>query len=88
MSRSFVCVLLPPAVVDGRGNAVDVTPLIIRQAISAGPTPPPPALRVRDGADTDPLPGPLRVVGVMLESRKAPLSVVVVDAISKAPTEN
>jgi uncharacterized protein (TIGR03435 family) len=49
---------------------------------------PPQALRLLDGANTDPLSGPLRDVGLTLESRKAPLEVIVVDAISKAPTEN
>jgi uncharacterized protein (TIGR03435 family) len=57
-------------------------------AINAGVTLPPQALRVMDNANTDPLSGPLRDVGLTLESRKAPLSVVVVDAISKTPTEN
>ena len=66
----------------------DFTPLIIRSAINAGVTLPPQALRMLDGANADPLSGPLRDVGLTLESRKAPLSVVVVDAISKTPTEN
>jgi len=66
----------------------DFTPLIIRSAINAGITLPPQALRVLDGANADPLSGPLRDVGLTLESRKAPLSVVVVDAIARTPTEN
>lgn len=66
----------------------DFTPLIVRSAINAGVTLPPQALRVLDNANTDPLSGPLRDVGLTLESRKAPLDVVVVDAISKIPTEN
>ena len=66
----------------------DFTPLIVRSAINAGVTLPPQALRVMDNANTDPLSGPLRDVGLTLESRRAPLSVVVVDAISKTPTEN
>ena len=66
----------------------DFTPLIIRSAINAGVTLPPQALRLLDNANADPLSGPLRDVGLTLESRKAPLKVVVVDAISRTPTEN
>ena len=66
----------------------DFTPLIVRSAINAGVTLPPQALRVLDNANADPLSGPLRDVGLTLDSRRAPLEVVVVDAISKTPTEN
>jgi uncharacterized protein (TIGR03435 family) len=66
----------------------DFMPLMIRSGVNAGVALPPQALRLLDGANTDPLSGPLRDVGLTLESRKAPLEVIVVDAISKAPTEN
>jgi uncharacterized protein (TIGR03435 family) len=66
----------------------DYMPLMVRSGVNAGVALPPQALRLLDGANTDPLSGPLRDVGLTLESRKAPLSVVVVDAISKTPTEN
>jgi uncharacterized protein (TIGR03435 family) len=66
----------------------DYMPLMIRSAINAGVTLPPQALRVLDGANADPLSGALRDVGLTFESGKAPLSVVVVDTISKTPTEN
>jgi len=66
----------------------DYLAVMIRSAVNAGVTLPPQALRVMDNANTDPLSGPLRDVGLTLESRRAPLSVVVVDAISKTPTEN
>ena len=66
----------------------DFAPLIIRSAINAGVTLPLQALRLLDNANADPLSGPLRDVGLTLESRKAPLKVVVVDAISRTPTEN
>jgi uncharacterized protein (TIGR03435 family) len=62
--------------------------LMIRSAINAGVTLPPQALRMLDGANIDPLSGPLRNVGLTLESRRAPLDVVVVDSIAKTPTEN
>jgi hypothetical protein len=66
----------------------DYMPLMVRSGVNAGVALPPQALRLLDGANTDPLSGPLRDVGLTLESRKAPLEVVVVDAISKTPTEN
>jgi uncharacterized protein (TIGR03435 family) len=66
----------------------DYMPLMVRSGVNAGVALPPQALRLLDGANTDPLSGPLRDVGLTLESRKAPLELVVVDAISKTPTEN
>jgi uncharacterized protein (TIGR03435 family) len=66
----------------------DYMPLMVRSGVNAGVALPPQALRLLEGANTDPLSGPLRDVGLTLESRKAPLEVVVVDAISKTPTEN
>jgi uncharacterized protein (TIGR03435 family) len=66
----------------------DYMPLMIRSAVNAGVVLPPQALRVLDGANADPLSGPLQNVGLALESRKAPLDVIVVDAIAKTPTEN
>lgn len=66
----------------------DYLPLMIRSGVNAGVQLPPQALRLLDNANTDPLSGPLRDVGLTLESRRAPLPVVVVDAISRTPTEN
>jgi uncharacterized protein (TIGR03435 family) len=66
----------------------DYTALMIRSAVNAGVTLPPQALRMLDNANTDPLSGPLRNVGLTLESQRAPLEVIVVDAIAKTPTEN
>jgi uncharacterized protein (TIGR03435 family) len=66
----------------------DFMPLMIRSGVNAGVALPPQALRLLDGASTDPLSGPLRDVGLTLESRRAPLDVIVIDAISKTPTEN
>jgi uncharacterized protein (TIGR03435 family) len=72
---------------------IDIAPedyqgLMIRSAVNAGVALPPQALRMLDNANTDPLSGPLRNVGLTLESRRAPLEVVVIDSISKTPTEN
>jgi uncharacterized protein (TIGR03435 family) len=66
----------------------DYMPLMVRSGVNAGVSLPPQALRALDGANTDPLSGPLRDVGLTLESRRAPLEMVVVDAISTTPTEN
>jgi uncharacterized protein (TIGR03435 family) len=66
----------------------DYLPLMVRSGVNAGVALPPQALRLLDGANTDPLSGPLRDVGLMLESKRAPLEIVVVDSISKTPTEN
>lgn len=63
-------------------------PLMVRSGVNAGVAFPPQALRLLDGANADPLSGPLRDVGMTLESRKAPLDVVVVDSIARTPTEN
>jgi uncharacterized protein (TIGR03435 family) len=66
----------------------DYTGVLIRSAVNAGVTLPPQALRMLDNATADPLSAPLRNVGLSLESRRAPLNNVVVDAIEKTPTEN
>lgn len=66
----------------------DYMPLIIRSGVNAGVSLPPQALRLLDGANADPLSGPLRDVGLTLDSKRAPLETIVVDSISKTPTEN
>ena len=66
----------------------DYTPMMIRSAVNAGVSLPPQALRMLDGASPDPLSAPLQQVGLALESRRAPLDVVVVDSSLKVPTDN
>lgn len=66
----------------------DYLGVMVRSAVNAGVTLPPQALRVLDNANADPLSGPLRNAGLTLDSRRAPLDVIVVDAIEKTPTEN
>ena len=66
----------------------DYMPVLLRSAVNAGVVLPPQALRMLDGANADPFSNPLRNVGLTLESRKAPLDIIVVDAIAKTPTEN
>ena len=66
----------------------DYTPMMIRSAVNAGISLPSQALRMLEGASPDPLSAPLQQVGLALESRRAPLDVVVVDSALKTPTEN
>jgi uncharacterized protein (TIGR03435 family) len=66
----------------------DYQAMLIRSAIYAGVTLPPQALRALEGVSGDTLFAALQTVGLKLESRKAPLEVLVVDSVSKTPTEN
>ena len=66
----------------------DYTGMMVRSAINAGVVLPPQALRALDSASADPLSAPLQKYGLTLESRRLPLDVIVVDSMSKAPTEN
>ena len=60
----------------------------IRGGLNNGALIPPPALRVLDNAATDPFTNALQKSGLALESRKAPLPVLVIDSIQKTPTDN
>lgn len=66
----------------------DYMAMLIRSAIAAGVTLPPEALRALSGSSGDSLLGALDRLGLKLENRKAPMNVLVVDHIEKAPTEN
>jgi uncharacterized protein (TIGR03435 family) len=72
---------------------VEVTPedfraILIRSAINAGVTLPPQALSMLEGVSAESTFMAMQRVGLKLESRKAPLPVLVVESIAKAPTEN
>lgn len=69
-------------------NPEDYQPMLIRVAVNAGATLPPQALRMLDGYSSAALSDALQKVGLRLESRKAPLDVIVVDDAKKNPTEN
>ena len=66
----------------------DYRALLIRMALSAGVNLPPEALRLLEGASDESLFKGLQTVGLKLESRKAPLEVLVIDSATKTPIEN
>ncbi len=66
----------------------DYRTMLIRSAIAAGVALPPEALRLLDNASDATLHSGLRAYGLKLEQKKAPLPLLVVDSISKTPTEN
>jgi len=73
--------------------AIDLTPedyraMLIRAAISSGMVLPPEALRAVEGSSEGALGDALQQVGLKLESRKAPLDVLVIDDALKTPTAN
>jgi uncharacterized protein (TIGR03435 family) len=72
---------------------VDLTPedrisMMIRAAVNAGMTLPSQALAMMDNASNASIFEGLKKAGLMLEPQKAPLDVLVIDAIEKTPTEN
>jgi len=66
----------------------DYHAMMIRAAISSGMALPPEAIQAMQNASGDSLFSALQAVGLKLEPRKAPLDVLVIDHIEKAPTEN
>ncbi len=66
----------------------DRNAMLIRSAIAAGVSLPAPVLRAIDLSSGDSLTNALQKVGLRLDSRKAPLDVIVVDSMRKTPTEN
>jgi uncharacterized protein (TIGR03435 family) len=66
----------------------DFRVMIIRAAVIAGATLPPEALKLLDSAPGDSMPNALETVGLKLEPRKAPLEILVIDRMEKAPSDN
>jgi uncharacterized protein (TIGR03435 family) len=66
----------------------DFRAMMVRAAISAGVTLPPQALQILDTASGDSLFNSVEKLGLKLESRKAPLDLLVIDHIEKTPTDN
>jgi uncharacterized protein (TIGR03435 family) len=66
----------------------DYRTLLIRMALSAGVNLPPEALKLLEGASDESLFKGLQTVGLKMESRKAPLEVLVIDSATKTPIQN
>lgn len=66
----------------------DFRAMQIRSAIAAGVVLPPEALRALEGGSGDSLFSAVQTVGLKLESRKAPIEVLVIDSVRKTPTAN
>jgi uncharacterized protein (TIGR03435 family) len=66
----------------------DFNAMMIRSAITAGVNLPPEALKALQYSSGDSLLGALEKVGLKLETRKAPLEVLVIDHVLRVPTEN
>ena len=66
----------------------DYRVLLIRSAVYAGVTLPPEALMFLQGASDEAIFKGLQNVGLKLEQRKAPIEVLLVDSMNKAPTDN
>jgi len=66
----------------------DFVAVQIRGGVNNGAVIPPQALRLLDGAVLDPFTNALQKFGLGLQSRKAPLDVLVIDSIQRTPTEN
>jgi uncharacterized protein (TIGR03435 family) len=66
----------------------DYRAMMIRAAISSGMALPPEAIQAMERASGDSLFSALQALGLKLESRKAPLDVLVIDRMEKNPTEN
>lgn len=66
----------------------DYTAMMIRSAIAAGVVLPPQAMQLLQGASGDSLFAAVETLGLKLDSRKAPLEVLVIDKMEKMPTEN
>jgi uncharacterized protein (TIGR03435 family) len=69
-------------------NPEDYQPMLIRAAIAAGVLLPAQALRLLDSSSPAVLGDAIAQTGLRLETRKAPLDVIVIDDALKTPTEN
>jgi len=66
----------------------DYHAMMIRAALSSGIALPPEAIQAMERASGDSLFSALQAVGLKLESRKAPLDMLVIDHAERTPTEN
>lgn len=66
----------------------DYRAMLIRSGVNAGVVLPPQALRLMESASGDSLFSAIQEAGLKLDSRKAPLDVLVIEKIDKSPTDN
>jgi len=66
----------------------DFMPMLIRSAVNAGITLPPQAMAQLDQPSMGSVESGLKALGLVIEARRAPLDVLVVDSIERTPTEN
>jgi uncharacterized protein (TIGR03435 family) len=66
----------------------DYQTMLIRVAVNAGMMLPPQALQLLDSGSVTSLIDGLQQLGLKMEARKSPLDMLVVDQLSKTPTEN
>ena len=66
----------------------DYTAMMVRAAVSQGIQLPPQALQILNISSVNPLKSPMEKAGFRLDARNAPLDFLVIDSISKTPTEN
>ena len=66
----------------------DYTAMLVRAAVSQGIQLPPQALQAMNLGSVNPLKTGMEKAGFRLDARNAPLDVLVVDSISRTPTEN
>jgi uncharacterized protein (TIGR03435 family) len=69
-------------------SAEDFRAMGIRSALAAGVAIPPQAIQMAEAASGDSLFNALEKLGLKLESRKAPVEVLVIDHAEKTPSEN
>jgi uncharacterized protein (TIGR03435 family) len=66
----------------------DYTAMLVRAAVSQGVRLPPQALQAMNLGSLNPLKAGMETAGFRLDARNAPLDFLVVDSISKTPTDN
>jgi uncharacterized protein (TIGR03435 family) len=66
----------------------DFRAMMIRATIASGTVVPPEVLKLLDASSGDTLVNAVEKLGLKLESRKAPIEMLVIDEAQKTPTEN
>jgi uncharacterized protein (TIGR03435 family) len=94
LSRFMDRPILDLTKLDGRYNIAfavaqeDYMPMLMRSAVNAGITLPPQAMALLDAPSIGSVESGLKSLGLVLEARRAPLDLLVVDSIEKTPTDN